>query len=507
LRTSGSLPELHALLSRFLGPERAVSIFASYARQQGLEWPREADADLVNLSETQLAGVIGAASAHVMIASVIEEEPLRDRLTGLANRAQMLDRLGGALQRIKLRADYNFALLLLSLDRFSIITDSLGRTAGDQLLVSVAERLGASLRPDDIVARLGGAEFAILLDDVHTPSEAMHFAEQLQNTLVVVNKLEDYEVYTTASIGIALGKSSYADPADILRDAEIANHRALARGGASVEIFESDLHTRVVALFDMETKLRQAVVKGDEFEVYYQPIISLESGHLTGFEALVRLRDPEVGLVLPGEFIPLTEETGLIVHIGRWVLSEACRQMRAWQTRFPDHPGLQISVNLGGRQFAQTNLMQQIEEVLAQTGLTPHSLKLEVTETVIMQHVEEAAAVLIKLRGKGIKLLMDDFGTGYSSLSYLHRFPVNTLKIDASFVRRMDIDHKDVDIVQTIVTLAHSLGMDLIAEGVETASQLARLRAMKVEYGQGYYFAQPLDSKSAEALIAAWPQW
>jgi diguanylate cyclase (GGDEF)-like protein len=506
-RPRGSLPELHALLSRFLGPARSNSLFTSHAKRQGMDWPREADAELVGTSESQLAGVIGAASARAMIASVIEKEPLRDSLTGLPNRAAMLDRLNEAMEHARIKNDYSFALLFLSLDRFQVITDSLGRHVGDQLLLAVGRRLGESLRLGETVAHLDGDEFAILLNDVHDMSEATRFSDQLQTALTTAYKLESQEVYTTASIGIVLSKASYTEPADLLRDVETANHRAVKRGGACCEVFESNLRARAVALLDMETRLRQAVIKGGEFEVHYQPIVALDSGRLAGFEALVRMRRADGSLMLPGEFIPLTEETGLIVDIGRWVLTEACRQMRAWQLMFPEHAALQISVNLTGRQFAQPNLLLQIEQILAQTGLGTDSLKLEVTETVIMEHAEAAAEVLEKLRAMGIKLLMDDFGTGYSSLSYLHRFPVNTLKIDASFVRRMDGGGKDAGIIQTIVTLAHTLGMDTIAEGVETASQLEQLRKLRVEYAQGFHFAAPLDKAAAEALIAAWPRW
>ncbi|WP_024301673.1 EAL domain-containing protein [Pseudogulbenkiania sp. MAI-1] len=506
-RASGSLPDLYALLARFLGAGNAKVAFSAYARSRGMDWPQEIDAELARYCEAQLAGVIGAASARVVLATVVEEELLRDSLTGLPNRVLLLSRLSDALDRIRLESGRGFALLFLSLDRFRVITDSLGAATGDQLLIAVAQRLGAGLRPGDTVARVGGENFAILLDEVRDEGEARRFADKLQASLAAGFNVEGHELFTTASIGIALGRASYVDPGDILRDAETASHHALERGGAYCEVFAADMRQRVVALLGMETELRQAVLKGQEFQVFYQPIVDLRTGTLTGFEALVRMRRPDGSLVQPGDFIPLTEETGLIVHIGRWVLGEACRQMHDWQLKYPQHSALQMSVNLAGRQFIQPDLMQQIEAVLQETGLDTHSLKLEVTETVLMEHAEAALAVLERLRTMGVTLLMDDFGTGYSSLSYLHRFPINTLKIDASFVRRMDVDRKNADIIQTIVTLAHTLGMDLIAEGVESERQRAQLRGLGVEYGQGYYFSQPLDAAAAEQLIASGRSW
>lgn len=506
-RAKGSLPDLHALLSRFLGQHRAAATLTAYAKQRGLDWPREVDAELVKVSESQLAGVLGAASARAMIASVIEKEPLRDSLTGLPNRAWMCDRLDDALEQAKLKDGGGFALLLVSLDRFRIITDSLGSVVGDQLLIRVAQRLNDILRLGETAARVGDEEFAILLMGPRYAGDALRFANCLHAELGTAYKLDNHEIYTTFSIGVVPDNVSYGKSSDMLRDAEIANHRAVESGGGFIEVFEPKLRDRAVALFDMETMLRQAVLKGDSFEVHYQPIVMLDTGRLAGFEALVRMRRANGTLVPPAEFIPLTEETGLIVRIGHWVMAEACRQMRAWQLKFPECPPLQISVNLAGRQFRQRQLVQEIEQVLMETGLDTASLKLEVTETVIMEHAEEAAAALVKLRGKGIKLLIDDFGTGYSSLAYLRRFPLNTLKIDGSFVRKMDTSREDAGIIQTIVTLAHTLGMDTIAEGVETAGQLAQLRKLNVEYAQGYYFAKPLDSAAAEILIADWPRW
>ena len=506
-RASGSLLDLHTLMVRFLGAEKARQALVAYARQRGLEWPQEIDAELSRYCEAQLAGVIGAASARVMIASVVEEELLRDSLTGLPNRALLLTRIDDAMKRIQIESGHGFALVFLTLDRFRTITDSLGAAYGDQLLIAIAQRLGTGQRPGDTIARVGGESFAILLDETKDAGVATRYAEQLQAALAVGFNLEGHELFTTASIGIVLGHSDYVDAGELLRDAETASHNAERRGGACHELFAADMRARVVALLEMETELRRAVAHGEEFLVYYQPVVSLQTGWLAGFEALVRMRRPDGRLVPPSEFIPLTEETGLIVSIGRWVLTEACRQMHSWQQRYPDHPPMQMSVNLAGRQFTQPALLQQIEAALAETGLATSSLKLEVTETLLMAHAEEAAVVLEKLSALGIKLLMDDFGTGYSSLSYLHRFPINTLKIDASFVRRMDVDRKSADIIQSIVTLAHALNMDIIAEGVENAAQLAQLRALQVEYGQGYYFSQPLDAAAAEAMIVARPVW
>ena len=508
-RASGSLPDLQALMTRFLGAANAEQAFADYAKRNDLENLQAIDAELAHYCEAQLAGVIGAASARVMLASVVEEDLLRDSLTGPPNRTLLLTRLADALKHSQdEEAGRRFALLLLTLDRFHLITDSLGATVGDQLLTAVAQRLTSRLGPGDTLARVGGESFAVLLDAAQDGDEAARFADKLQAVLAAGFNVDGHELFTTASVGIALGRpEDYVEPGDILRDAETVTHDAMRRGGERYAVFDASMRERVVAQLEMETKLRQAIGDGESFRVYYQPVVSLETGLLSGFEALVRMRRPDGSMVPPIDFIPLAEQTGLIVGIGSWVLTEACRQMRAWQQRYPDHPPLQISVNLAGRQFTEPDLVEQIAAVLAETGLDTASLKLEVTETVLMEHVDAATVVLEKLNTMGIRLLMDDFGTGYSSLSYLHRFPIKTLKIDGSFVCRMDVDRKNADIIQTIVTLAHTLNMDIIAEGVEKARQLELLRALKVEYGQGYLFAKPLDAEAAEAMIAARPVW
>lgn len=425
-----------------------------------------------------------------------------DALTGLPNRALFMDRLGHVVECAKRREDYLFAVLFLDLDRFKIVNDSLGHMAGDQLLIAIASRIKACLRSADTLARLGGDEFTILLEDIKDVSDAKHVANRIQEELMLPFNLSGNEVFTTASIGIALSTTSYERPEQLLRDADTAMYRAKAHGKARHEVFDIAMHACAIALLHLENDLRRAIER-QEFQIHYQPIISLLSDRINGFEALVRWQHPERGLLSPADFIPMTEETGLVIPIGSWVLREACRQMKVWQEQFPANPPLTISVNLSGKQFSQPGLSEQIKQILQDTRLDPYSLKLEITESVIVENAESATIMLSQLRTMGIQLYMDDFGTGYSSLSYLHRFPMDTLKIDRSFTSRIGVDNENWEIVQTIITLAHNLGMNVIAEGVETAAQVALLRELKCEYGQGYFFSKPVDGAQAGALIAA----
>jgi diguanylate cyclase (GGDEF)-like protein len=423
-----------------------------------------------------------------------------DALTGLPNRALLTDHLKLAIERGKQHKGHVFAVLFLDLDRFKNINDSLGHSTGDQLLVAIARRVEECLRPMDTVARLGGDEFAILLDGLEDFNDAIHVAERVQMDLTRPFNLNGHEVYTTASIGIALSTTGYEDPENLLRDADIAMYRAKENGKARYELFDTVMHAHAVALLQLENDLRRAVER-EEFSVYYQPIVSLETNRLAGFEALVRWNHPERGIVPPGEFISLAEETGLIMEIGEWVLRESCRQMRRWQWQAPMTRPLTLSVNLSSKQFTQPDIIEQVKLILQETDFDPRSLRLEITESVVMENAEQAATMLKQLRDLGVHLSIDDFGTGYSSLSYLHRFPVTTLKIDRSFISRMGAGDENSEIVKTILTLATNLGMEVVAEGVETEDQLSQLRALKCDYGQGYLFSRPVNAEAAERLI------
>ncbi|HEX8179359.1 MAG TPA: EAL domain-containing protein [Pyrinomonadaceae bacterium] len=428
-----------------------------------------------------------------------------DTLTNLPNRALLINHLKLAIERAKLHPDHIYALLFLDLDRFKYINDSLGHVAGDQLLISIARRLEKCLRPTDMVARLGGDEFAILLDGVTGHAEASLVAERAQRELMRPVNLYGHEVYTTASIGITLSSIGYDHPENILRDADTAMYHAKEKGKACFELFDATMHAHAVARLQLESDMRRALER-EEFRVHYQPIVALEINRVVGFEALVRWEHPQRGCISPVEFISIAEETGLIVDLGSWVLRQACRQTHAWQLQYPEQKALSISVNLSARQFAQPDLLEQIKQILKETELDPRFLKLEITESVVMDNAEIASTMLMQLRALGVQLSIDDFGTGYSSLSYLHRFPVNILKIDRSFVTRIGGDDENTEIIRTILTLAGNLGMDVIAEGVETEQQLEKLKAMRCEYGQGYLFSRPLDAEAASSLLLEYQQ-
>ena len=433
------------------------------------------------------------------------EEQLRrnafhDPLTGLPNRLLFTERLTQIISRSKQIVGRKFAVLFLDLDRFKVINDSLGHMVGDQLLIAIARRLETCVKRTDIVARLGGDEFTILLDDIQTEDSASHVAERIHQELALPFTLNGYEVFTTVSIGIALSTTDFNHTEDLLRGADIAMYRAKASGKACHEVFDTEMHNEAMRQMQLENDLRRALERR-EFRVYYQPIVSLTTGRLAGFEALMRWQHPERGLVSPGDFIPIAEETGLILPMGEWILMEACRQLSEWQKKYPQYRRLSMSVNISSRQFSQRGTIDLLKNVLEKTGLNPALLKLEITETAIMENTESAMEILLALKKMGVQLSVDDFGTGYSSLGYLYRFPMDVLKIDRSFISRVDTDGEKLELVRTIITLAWNLGMDVIAEGVETTKQLAQLKMLKCEYGQGYLFSKPMSAEHTEKFL------
>jgi diguanylate cyclase (GGDEF)-like protein/PAS domain S-box-containing protein len=423
-----------------------------------------------------------------------------DPLTNLPNRALFMERLRFAVERAKRHADYLFAVLFLDLDRFKNVNDSMGHMAGDQLLVSIARRLEEGRRSTDMVARLGGDEFVVLLDEINNKGDAIHIANWVQEALRQIFRLNGREVEMTASIGIVLSNNGYERSEDVLRDADIAMYSAKANGKDRYEIFDPTMRTRVLERIELEADLRHALAN-QELTVYYQPIISLANGNLVGFEALVRWLHPKLGLLLPSEFIPMAEETGLIIGLDLWVMREACRQMHAWHVEIPSLADLSISVNLSGKQIVQPDLVATIQAILKETRLSPAKLKIEMTENVIMDNSELTVAIFKKLQALGIQVQIDDFGVGYSSLNYLSKFPINALKIDQTFVRNMNSNNNQSEIVQAIVTLTHRLGVGVIAEGMETMTQMVRLKDLGCEFGQGYLVSAPLAKEAAGDIL------
>ena len=459
-------------------------------------------------SDSYIEGIV--VNCHNITDRKIAEEKLlydafHDSLTQLPNRALFMDRLSHAFARYQRHSQNQFAVIFIDLDRFKIVNDSLGHLAGDRLIIEVANRLKKDMHHDDSVARMGGDEFAILLEYVKSEENAEYVAQRIQKLLQLPFYINNQEVYTSASIGIALNNKDYKSPTDILRDADTAMYRAKTLGKARQEVFNTSMYADNLGQLKLEIDLRQALQK-NELELYYQPIILLETGLICGFEALLRWQHPKRGMISPNEFIPIAEETGLIIPIGWWTLQQACQQTYNWQQQF-SLQSLTISVNLSGRQFSQSKLVEKIDEVLYRTCLDHHSLRLEITETTIMENEQIVMGILSELKAMNIQLNIDDFGTGYSSLSRLRNFPIDTLKIDRSFVMTMDTESQNLEITKAIISMAANLEIDVIAEGVETATQLALLRNLKCKYGQGYFFSKPVDSSQATKLIAAAKKW
>lgn len=447
------------------------------------------------------------------------EEELRrgafyDSLTGLANRALFIDRLERCITRARRQKNYLFSVLFLDLDRFKVVNDSLGHQTGDRLLVAVAERLRHCLRATDTVslrsdgphtvARLGGDEFTVLLDEINCPRDAVRVAERIRQALSRPFKVDGQEVFTAVSIGIATYDGSAAEAEDLLRDADTALYRAKAGGRGGYEVFDKTMHAQAVSRLTLERDLRYAVEQ-HQFIVHFQPIVRLQTGRVSGFEALVRWNHPQRGIVAPGEFIPVAEEMGLIVPIGWFVLREACRQIKDWQRQYPCDPQLTVAVNLSGVQIRQADLVERVLEILAQTELAPQCLELEITESALLQNDEHTLAVLGRLKQAGIRLHMDDFGTGYSSLSYLSLFPIDVVKIDRSFIAALGTDTRNGELVNAILSMAQAMGLQVIAEGIESQWQMDKLRELSCGFGQGFFLAQPMDAQGIESLLRNCP--
>jgi predicted signal transduction protein with EAL and GGDEF domain len=509
------------------GDVAAILEFFSCNRAQ----PDREHLELIAQIARQLGFVIERQRSEQKLAHDASHDPL----TGLPNRAMFLDRLTRAIARNKRNPDVKFAVLFIDLDRFKMVNDSLGHLAGDGLIAEVAARFQNTIRQTDMVARpraiaaccaesgsaadpavlsrnmdtlsrLGGDEFTVLLEDIHQLNDAARIADRLLASLRLPFVLQGQEVYIEASIGIALSATGYNAADEVLRDADLAMYRAKALGKGRYEVFDQTMHIQATGRLALEADLRRAL-QNEEFILHYQPIVDLRSGTITGVEALTRWRKSPEELIYPGDFIHVAEEMGLIVHLDMWVLREACLKVRGWQMKFPREKPLSVSVNLSARQFGQPDLVPQIQAILEQAGIDPSTVRLELTESTTMTNAERAISVLQQLRSLGVRISIDDFGTGYSSLSYLHRFPLDVLKIDRSFIQQIDNTAEGLQIIHTILSLGRNLNMEVIAEGVETAEHVTALRSLGCELGQGYHFSKPVSGTAFETLLGTAPNW
>ncbi len=453
----------------------------------------------------RMAGSMSDISARKRAEQQLLHDALHDALTQLPNRSLLLDRLQVELNQQDRPGALRFAVLFLDLDRFKNVNDSLGHLIGDKVLMETAERLVRLARPGDTVARLGGDEFGIILHDITSPSDPSRVAERILERLRDPILVEGFEISVSASIGIVIGSETYKHPEEMLRDADTAMYRAKSGGKSRYEIFDHGMHQRVLHLLRLESALRRGLERG-EFILHYQPIITLNTGRVTAFEALVRWQHPTRGLVSPSEFIPVAEETGLIVPLGWWTLAESCRQAATWAREFPEQT-LAISVNVSTKLFKQQDFVSRLGDILTSSGLAPEQLRIELTESLLLDHSEKSIKKLCQLRELGIGLHLDDFGTGYSSLSYLKQFPYDSIKIDRSFVTGVCEANGSGAIVQTVINLGQLLGMNIIAEGVESRRQLDRLRDWHCPQAQGFWFSKPLDSGGIGQLLATAPCW